>query len=92
MDVKEAVRAAKAHVADLFADEAIEKIGLEEVDFDEASQVWAITIGFARAWDRPTEFVRALSGDAARTFKLVRIEDASGRVRSVKHRVVEGVR
>ena len=33
MKVKEAVRAAKAHIADIFEDEDITRIGLEEVDF-----------------------------------------------------------
>ena len=44
MDVKEAVLTAKRYVADVFADEGIADIGLEEVEFDEASDVWMVTI------------------------------------------------
>ena len=38
MDVKQAVRTAKEHVVELFADEPIENVGLEEVEFDELNQ------------------------------------------------------
>ena len=87
MDVKEAVQAAKEHVAEIFADEPIENVGLEEVEFDELNGVWAVTIGFSRYWGRSMDNVfRALG--TARDFKVVRIEDETGRVQSVKHRAV----
>ena len=92
MDVKQAVQTAKEHVAEIFTDESIANVGLEEVEFDELNQVWAITIGFSRFWGRPGDIVRALDGNTARTFKIVRIEDNSGRVQSVKHRIVTGDR
>ena len=90
MDVKQAVQLAKTHVTDLFADESIANVGLEEVEFDELENVWAITIGFSRFWGRLGDVVRAFDGNAARTFKVVRIEDPSGRVQSVKHRRLTG--
>lgn len=92
MDVKQAVQMAKEHVVELFADEPIENVGLEEVEFDESNQVWAVTIGFARYWGGPLrdDFVRAIA--TSRDFKIVRIEDKSGRVQSVKHRAVTGDR
>ncbi len=50
MDVKKAVRAAKAYIIDLiidlYADESIENVGLEEVKFHDQSAAWEITIGF----------------------------------------------
>ena len=92
MDVKQAVQAAKSHVAEIFADESIANVGLEEVEFDESNQVWAITVGFSRVWGRPGDLIRALDGGTARTFKIVHIEDESGHVRSVKHRDVAGDR
>ena len=90
MDAKQAVQIAKKHVAEIFSDEPIENVGLEEVEFDEFKKVWAITIGFSRFWGHPGDFVRALDRDAARTFKTVRIHDESGLVQSVKHREVTG--
>ena len=93
MDVKQAVQTAKQHIADIFADESITNVGLEEVEFNELARVWEITIGFSRPWSRPGDVMRALGGgEAARTFKTVRIEDESGRVESIKHRNVAGDR
>ena len=91
MDVKLAVQTAKEHVAEIFADEPIENVGLEEVEFDELNKVWAVTIGFTRFWGRPRDNIFRDLG-TARDFKIVRIEDESGRVQSVKHRIVTGDR
>ena len=52
MDVKEAVRTAKEYLAELFAEETITDVGLEEVVFDDASNEWNITIGFSRPWSQ----------------------------------------
>jgi hypothetical protein len=46
--IKEAVALAKAHIVDLFSDENISQIGLEEVEFDSEAREWKVTIGFAR--------------------------------------------
>ena len=92
MDVKQAVQTAKEHVAHLFADEHIANVGLEEVEFHELDKVWAITIGFSRFWERPKNLLHTLGGDLARTYKIVRIQDESGRVESVRHRDVTGSR
>ena len=94
MDVKEAVKTAKAYVADLFEGEGLESIGLEEVVFEDEADVWKITIGFARPWDRVkgvTEAMSALSFGGSpewkrRSFKVVRIEDGSGKVLSLTSR------
>ena len=92
MDVKQAVRTAKEHVAEIFSDEHIANVALEEVEFDEVDKLWAITIGFSRFWGRPGNVMHALDGDLARTYKIVRIQDESGRVESVRHRDVTGSR
>lgn len=51
MDVKEAVRMARKYTAELFADDGIENLGLEEVVFDDEEKAWKVTIGFSRPWD-----------------------------------------
>ena len=48
MDVKEAVRTAITHVADVYSEEGISHIGLEEVEYDEINSQWNVTVGFAR--------------------------------------------
>jgi hypothetical protein len=55
MDVKDAVRLAKTYVRDVFADENVIDVGLEETRFDESSGLWTITIGFRRPFDRKTQ-------------------------------------
>ena len=92
MDVKEAVRVAKQHIADLFQDERVVNIGLEEVEFDAFSNRWLVTIGFSRPWDRsPTSpLVAAITAppEYRRSMKIVSIDD-QGKIQSVKDRQAE---
>ena len=39
MDAKQAVQIAKKHVAEIFSDEPIANVGLEEVEFDEIERL-----------------------------------------------------
>ena len=82
MNVKEAVQVAKEYVLDLFIDEGITNVGLEEIE-DEGG-CWRITIGFSRPWDRNIGSV--LSGQSGRTYKIIRVSDEDGSVLSVKDR------
>ena len=89
MDVKQAVRTAREYVGELFDGEEIDYVGLEEVVFDDESDQWLITIGFSRPWDRPKVLSAALREDPLkRSYKVVRINDADGRVMSLKDRVL----
>jgi hypothetical protein len=83
MDVKDAVQLAKGHVADLFSNEGVEDIGLEEVDYDDDRLLWRITIGFTRPWDR--RYSALLNPAMKRSYKIVTI-DPDGKVLSVKNR------
>ena len=69
MDMKEAARAARKCIDDLFQDEEIAQIGLEEVEFDSKADDWKITIGFTRPWEQNNSLITAL-GDRwpARSF------------------------
>lgn len=94
MDVREAVQTAKAHIADLYADENIQHIGLEEVIFDDALDAWKVTVGFFRAWDKrntPLGEFAALSGGKnpdwrRRAFKVVKIDNETGEISAMTHR------
>lgn len=103
MDVKEAARTARAYIADLFADENVQHVGLEEVEFDDVSDVWNITIGFSRPWELPKdppkkpvslvlvpvlEELEPPPPPPQRSYKLVRVRDSDGRVISVMHRAL----
>lgn len=92
MQVSEAVEAAKKCVKELFGSEDISDIGLEELEYDESSGEWLVTIGCSRPWDRPGGSLVALHQAIAfprRSYKIVRISNATGAVRAVKNREVE---
>lgn len=90
MDVKEAVSRAKGYVADVFEAESPRNIGLEEIRFDDAGNIWLITVGFSRPWDISKPMVTALGRDLdlKRTYKVVHLKDEDGRVVSVTDRKV----
>ncbi|MGE0259698.1 MAG: hypothetical protein AB7H71_08870 [Alphaproteobacteria bacterium] len=83
MEVREAVALAKRYVGELFVDEPIGELGLEEVEFDESSGTWLITIGFLRNWSRGG--IEAFA-PKKRDYKVVRILDADKKMISVKNR------
>jgi len=89
MDVKDAVQVAKDYARQLFADEGVINLGLEEVEFDEQAGIWSVTVGFSRPWDKPSGALATLAQRLSipgRSYKVVRILDASGNVISVKNR------
>lgn len=87
MDVKEAINLARDYVKDVFAEEHITALGLEEIEFDESNDTWRVTVGFTRPWDRPqTAFEFAVVKPLQRTYKLLTISDNTSKVLSVKNR------
>lgn len=87
MDVKAAVKLAKEHVLDLFAEENITNLGLEEVSFYDGDGEWTVTLGFSRPWDEPRNTLASLAQTnlPRRSYKIVRIDD-NGKVKGVKNR------
>ena len=90
MDVKEAVRTAKAYLADLYEDEHIMHVGLEEVVFKSGPPRWEVTIGFSRSWDLKGPVVAGLAdGRHTRSYKVVRINNLRDSVESITDRVLK---
>ena len=97
MTVREAVQVAKLYVAEIYDDEPIRHIGVEEVKLDEQESVWKVTIGFFRPWDEPLGLSEGLESTPygkpvqwrKRSFKVVEVDDSSGKVRSMTHRSLE---
>jgi hypothetical protein len=90
MDVKEAVNKAMAAASDLFSQEMLNNLQLEEVDFDEQTGTWQITLGFDVPNTNPMKGIgAALSGDRMyiRKYKVFHV-DATGNVKSVKIRTL----
>jgi len=91
MDVREAAQTARKYVADVFADDQISYIALEEVEFDEGSDIWRITLSFLRPTGTLSNLELLAPGlnrgeNVRRSYKIVNVADDSGRVISVKHR------
>ena len=90
MNVKDIVKYAINHINDLFADENISNLGLEEVEFNSDIGEWEVTVGFSRPWDYPKGSLATITGEgkANRTYKIITVKDISGEVISVKNRPV----
>ncbi|MCY4654428.1 MAG: hypothetical protein OXC95_14845 [Dehalococcoidia bacterium] len=89
MDVKQAVKTAKDYVVSLYDEEEITNVGLEEVEFNELSDEWRVTIGFSRPWDH-TKSTHIPISDARRprSYKMVCITDTNGQIVSLKDRIL----
>lgn len=91
MDVKDAIKVAKAYVTDVLADEAVSNLGVEETDFDPSSGGWNITLGFSRPWNTPRtraqEVLENLGAVSSlrRSFKVLTVS-GTGEVLSMKNR------
>jgi len=91
MNVKDAVKKAIEYIADVFESENPENIGLEEVVLNEDDDVWEVTIGFSRPWDYPKGgLITGLQAqNPKRQYKVVRIDNKSGEVKSIKIREIK---
>jgi hypothetical protein len=88
MDAKEAVSLAKDHISYLFGQEDLSNLGLEEVEYDDASDQWRVTVGFSRSWDQGKHWGQSVGpGDPGipRTYKIV-IIGKDRKALSVKNR------
>lgn len=93
MQVKEAVAAAKAYIQDVFAEESISNLGLEEVQFEPDANSWKITVAFSRPWSshrtRAQQVMESLGEQITpqrRVQKVVTVSGDDGLVLSVKNR------
>ena len=99
MNVQEAVRLAKDYVKDIFVEEQITNVGLEEIEFNEDRDCWEITIGFSRPWDYQTRSpfenihdpFKTQRRPKTRSFKVVNIDSSNAKVLSVKNHELTGM-
>ncbi len=88
MDVKQAAKLAKEYVADLFADEEIANVGLEEIQ--RVGGDWSVTVGFTRPWDRSGAAMMTYGQKALRrSYKVLMVRNSNGEVVSVKDRILQ---
>lgn len=83
MDVKEAVKIAKAHAAAALEGETIR---VEEVWFDEISSEWCITIGVQRPEPARLDiFGNGRTATSRMHYKTIRIDDATKAFKSLRN-------
>lgn len=88
MNVKDAVKTAINYVIELFSQEELTNVGLEEIVFNEPENCWQVTVGFSRPWDYPPKGVFAELQPKihpSRQYKVVQVTE-SGEVKAVKIR------
>ena len=91
MELKEAVKKAKEYISDIFSEENVKNIGLEEIEFDERNNLWKITIGFHRPWQERENLLSSFEKKLFRDYKVVTVDNETGEVKSVKNRELENV-
>lgn len=96
MDVKEAIAAAKKYVVEIYSDEHVTNLGLEEVEHEVATGNWVITLSFSRPWNTPRtraqEVLENLGAVSSlnRSFKVITMAD-DGTILSLKNRARQDV-
>ncbi|GCD52028.1 hypothetical protein [Acetobacter pasteurianus] len=85
MDQKEAIKFAKAYIKDIYEDEGVNDIGLEEISKDHLDN-WCVTIGFTRREIADSNnLLMALGKISNRTYKTLTINQ-KGEVESMRNK------
>jgi hypothetical protein len=90
MNVKDAATIAITHIIELFKDEKLSNVGLEEATYNENKKKWEVTVGFSRPWDYHEQgLVTGLQPlTPNRQYKIVHIDSKTREVKSVTIREV----
>jgi hypothetical protein len=92
IEVKQAVEAAARYTAELFAQEGILDVRLEEVELSEDEGTWHVTLSFLRKRKASSSLEEALRAGSLvgtpmdRDFKVLSVRASDGVVTSVKIR------
>ncbi len=84
---KEAITAAKRHVAELFEGESITPPSLEEVEHDDVHGLWKITISYTRSIMQKTISAAFHPSGSLRDYKIITLNDNDLQLVSMKNRV-----
>jgi len=85
IDVKQAVVIANRFLRDMYEEEDLVAVRLEEVELAEDGSVWNVTLSFLR---QSTPIEAEIGVWAGRELKVITVHAESGHVRSMKIRIV----
>lgn len=94
LNIKEAVASAKKYAEDVFSAEGVKDLLLEEVDFDDVSKAWLVTVSFLRQQVTQNQNPNSVStiaemligGSFRRIFKIVHVNAETGELIRVTNR------
>ena len=83
-EAKQAVSIAKHHLQEIYQDETLLNLGLEEVE-NRVGLGWLVTLGFSRPWNNPLNPIVASLANPRRTYKVVNVA-TDGSIQSIKNK------
>jgi uncharacterized OB-fold protein len=88
IEAKVAVKNAVRFLQELYGDEAVQDIRLEEVELSEDGNVWHVTLSFSptNGGSTSSDLAAALGVLTKREYKIVTVWSSTGEVRSMKIR------
>jgi len=86
IEVKQAVANAVGFLREIYDEEGLRDVRLEEVELSEDEGMWQITLSFHRAGGESTSSDLAAAIFTKREFKTVAVSSATGKVQSMKIR------
>jgi hypothetical protein len=87
IEVKDAVKIAQDYIRELYTQDEIRDLALEEVEISEDNKFWIVTIGFTKQMSQPLNPMEAMSGPKFSRFqKELKIDAESSLVRSMKNK------
>ena len=95
---REAIQTARQYVTELYEDEDLTNIGLEEIEYHEAGDYWTVTLGFSRPWNSArskskggyllSSMESSSYSNQKRTYKVITV-NSNGAAISMKNREAE---
>jgi len=87
INVKEAAKISREYIQELYREDKIHDLSLEEVEISEDEKSWLVTIGFTKQMSQPLNPMEAMTGPKyARFYKELKIDAEKGQVRSMRNK------
>jgi len=83
IEVKEAVARALEFLGDIYANEKLKDVRLEEVERDDRAPYWFVTLSYLKE-STPSNVAAAISGSSGREYKVIKLNSENGEVVSMK--------
>ncbi len=84
VDIREAAQAALQFMRDIYEEDDLDKLGVEEVERDTENGHWLVTVGVGGA--KPASTMSVVEGEGVdRHYKVIQIDAESGAVISMRN-------